>query len=191
MSSRERILDVATVLFVKQGYERTTIDEIGVAAGVTGPAIYRHFKGKSHLLEAVIAKVQEPTVEATAQLLDPTIDPLAALAGMVAIWVDASIRTKALTLTYVHEHPYLNAATRQRIRQRYRAVTDMWMQVLHRIRPDLSAAERMAMVDSTFWLIRSQAFYQSTVARDQLAFRLRCMILGALLADDALGDQGG
>jgi AcrR family transcriptional regulator len=176
---------------VNQGYEETTIDEIGRAAGVTGPAIYHHFKGKAHLFLAIVERVQEPLLAATESLSDSSLDPLEALGGMIAVWVDASLQTRALTLTYTHEHTYLDPPTRERVRAKYRAVTDMWMVVLGRVRPHLPEAERLAMVDSAFWLIRSQAFYRSALPPDRLAGRIRTMVLGALLANDDPGPPAG
>ena len=58
-SSQERILSAATQLFLNQGYEKTSIDEIGVAAGLSGPAIYYHFRSKSDLLLRVVDRAQE------------------------------------------------------------------------------------------------------------------------------------
>jgi hypothetical protein len=49
----ERILEAALHAFAAKGYRATTLDSIGRAAGVTGPAIYRHFAGKQELYLAV------------------------------------------------------------------------------------------------------------------------------------------
>jgi AcrR family transcriptional regulator len=188
-SSQERILAEATRLFLNQGYEKTSIDEIGVAAGLSGPAIYYHFRSKSDLLLRVVDRAQESSIQLSASLLDPALDPLDALSLMVAAWVDDSFRNRALILTYTHEHPHLDPDIRSKLGAKYRAITDMWMVVLARLRPELPRAERLAMVDSAFWLIRSQAFYRSSLPKSQLSRRLRVMVLGSLLADDDPADR--
>jgi AcrR family transcriptional regulator len=172
------------MLFTRQGYERTTVDEIGAAAGLTGPSIYRHFRGKSQLLDAVIGFVVADTLTTTAELLELTEDPMRALRGLVAAWVNVSMDTTLLTQTYVYEYPALDEETRHRLRRRYRGMTDAWTTVLIRVRPELSPIESQAIVDSAFWLVSSQAFFRTTLPRDELARVLRCMVLGALLADD-------
>ncbi len=182
-SSQERILAEATRLFLLHGYEKTSIDEIGVAAGLSGPAIYYHFRSKSDLLLRVVDRAQESSIQVTTSLLDPHVDPLDALSLMVAAWVDDSFRNRALILTYTHEHPHLDQEIRSKLGAKYRTITDMWMVVLARLRPELPEAERLAMVDSAFWLIRSQAFFRSTLPIAQLSRRLRVMVLGSLLAD--------
>jgi AcrR family transcriptional regulator len=47
---REAILTAAAQLFAERGYAAVGMDDIGAAAGVTGPAIYRHFGAKATVL---------------------------------------------------------------------------------------------------------------------------------------------
>ncbi|MCG7633613.1 TetR/AcrR family transcriptional regulator [Gordonia McavH-238-E] len=46
----EQIVRAATLLFQDLGYQNVSIDQIGSAVGLTGPAMYRHFKGKYAIL---------------------------------------------------------------------------------------------------------------------------------------------
>jgi len=50
-------VDEATLLFQRQGFAATSIDQIGEASGVTGPAIYRHFESKDEILLAVLDRI--------------------------------------------------------------------------------------------------------------------------------------
>ena len=50
---RERILAVATALFVERGYEGVAMREIAEACGITKAALYYHFAGKSDVLNAI------------------------------------------------------------------------------------------------------------------------------------------
>lgn len=58
----EQIIRAATFLFQEHGYQNVSIDQIGAAVGLTGPAVYRHFKGKhdvlARALEAQAADVE-------------------------------------------------------------------------------------------------------------------------------------
>src|SRR5690606_17721877 len=40
---REELLAVAANLFAARGFTNVTVDDIGAAAGVSGPALYHHF----------------------------------------------------------------------------------------------------------------------------------------------------
>ena len=50
---REQLLEAAAVLFAERGYHAVGIDDIGAAAGISGPGVYRHFAGKQALLAAL------------------------------------------------------------------------------------------------------------------------------------------
>src|SRR3954464_15108489 len=51
-SSRETLQDAATELFLEQGYEKTTVDEIARRAGVARATFFNYFPAKGDLLWA-------------------------------------------------------------------------------------------------------------------------------------------
>ncbi|MGH2923027.1 MAG: TetR/AcrR family transcriptional regulator, partial [Solirubrobacterales bacterium] len=51
---RALIVEAAGRLFGERGYERTRLDEIAAAAGVTKPIVYRHFDSKRDLYLALL-----------------------------------------------------------------------------------------------------------------------------------------
>jgi AcrR family transcriptional regulator len=51
---RALIIEAAGRLFGERGYERTRLDEIAAAAGVTKPIVYRHFDSKRDLYLALL-----------------------------------------------------------------------------------------------------------------------------------------
>jgi AcrR family transcriptional regulator len=53
-STRARILDSARRLFTRRGYERVTIDDVMVAAGLTRGGFYNHFHDKADLFSAAV-----------------------------------------------------------------------------------------------------------------------------------------
>ena len=64
-SSRETLQDAATELFLEQGYERTTIDEIARRAGVARGTFFNYFPAKGDLLWADL----DPVLEALPDVL--------------------------------------------------------------------------------------------------------------------------
>lgn len=56
--TKDNILLNALDLFSKKGYHATSIDEIGNACNVKGPAIYRHYKNKEAILNAIIESIE-------------------------------------------------------------------------------------------------------------------------------------
>ncbi|MEV5840267.1 TetR/AcrR family transcriptional regulator [Nocardia sp. NPDC052112] len=66
--TRQALVEAAERLFTENGYHRTSLDAVGAAARFTKGAVYRHFKDKQSLFEAVFIRVQTDT--ATTLLAD-------------------------------------------------------------------------------------------------------------------------
>src|SRR5438309_11927972 len=64
MSPRTRILDAAMLVFRRQGFRRSSIEQAAEAAGLTRQALYHHFKSKEALFRAVIERLHENALPA-------------------------------------------------------------------------------------------------------------------------------
>src|SRR5205807_9425082 len=53
---RRRIVQAARILFAEQGYDNTTMEQIGRRAGLSRARVYRLFPGRRELFEAIIAQ---------------------------------------------------------------------------------------------------------------------------------------
>lgn len=56
--TKDRILDSALALFSEKGYDGVGVDLIAENAGIKGPSLYKHFKGKEDILNALIDKAE-------------------------------------------------------------------------------------------------------------------------------------
>ncbi len=56
---RASLLAAAARLFAERGFDGVTLGDIGEAAGVSGPAVYRHVSSKQALLGAILVDVSE------------------------------------------------------------------------------------------------------------------------------------
>src|SRR5690348_6702343 len=72
---RQQLIDVATKLFARTGYEATTTAAIAIAAGVTEPILYRHFKSKQELFVAIVRDVSAITMRGWNALIADVSDP--------------------------------------------------------------------------------------------------------------------
>ena len=59
MSTKQRILDEALTLFAEKGYDGTGVDLIAERVGIKGPSLYKHYKGKEEILNALIDVAEE------------------------------------------------------------------------------------------------------------------------------------
>lgn len=57
-TTKDRILDSALTLFAERGYDGVGVDLIAEKAGLKGPSIYKHFKGKEEILDTLIGNVE-------------------------------------------------------------------------------------------------------------------------------------
>lgn len=57
-TTKDKILDSALTLFAAKGYDGVGVDLIAENAGIKGPSLYKHFKGKEDILNALIEKVE-------------------------------------------------------------------------------------------------------------------------------------
>jgi len=72
---REQLMEVAPKLSARNGYEATTTAAIALAAGVTEPILYRHFKSKQELFVAIVKVVSDRTMKHWEDLIRGVDDP--------------------------------------------------------------------------------------------------------------------
>lgn len=71
---QEKILEAALQLFAEQGYAATSTSKVAKEAGVSEGLIFRHFKNKEGLLEAIFDSIAERTKSIFADIV-LTTDP--------------------------------------------------------------------------------------------------------------------
>lgn len=66
---KEQLIEVATRIFARLGYNATTTHAIADAAGVTEPILYRHFKGKQDMFVAITRQMSKETLSHWRELI--------------------------------------------------------------------------------------------------------------------------
>jgi AcrR family transcriptional regulator len=87
-SSRDQILDAAETLFARQGYDRTTIKQIGAASGLNPALLYYYFAGKEELYQAVLQRIVGTLVSRGGAALDAAADPADAIRRLITAQVE-------------------------------------------------------------------------------------------------------
>ena len=59
LNTKERILETALALFAESGYEAVSTGDIAGALGLTKGALYRHYRNKRAILDAIVARMAE------------------------------------------------------------------------------------------------------------------------------------
>ena len=88
---RQALLSAAAALFALEGFNRVSLEDLGAAAGVSGPAVYRHFAGKQAVLGALLLSVSQDLLDGGRKVVADSDGDLAALGGLVAFHVDFAL----------------------------------------------------------------------------------------------------
>lgn len=149
--SRDRkILQAAAKLIHERGFAGVSVDEIGVRAGVTGPAIYRHFRGKEEILTSLFDEALDGLLEATNLDGETGRERLRAIVLGHAEYV---IREAELTTIWQTESSALSPASRRRFMRRTKTYFDRWHDALGDVYPERSEEEIGAGIHATITLI--------------------------------------
>jgi AcrR family transcriptional regulator len=138
-SRRDVLLERAGHLFAARGFRGVSVHEIGAAAGITGPGIYRHFPSKEALLGAVLVSISERLLAGGRVRRDAASDPAAALEALVEFHTDFALDHPELITVQDREFAHLPAEDRHRVRRLQRAYVEIWVEALCAATPGLGA----------------------------------------------------
>lgn len=82
-ATQERILVAATALFLEQGYEQTTVQEVADRAGVSRATVFWHFSEKAALFREAFSRLLQPFRESVGRDLDD-LEPAKRLEELMA-----------------------------------------------------------------------------------------------------------
>ncbi len=176
-------MEIAVGLFATRGYHGVSMDDIGAAAGVTGPALYHHFAGKEAMLVAALIPVSEGLLAGgLIRASDHEGASRALLDSLVDFHVDFALANPAVIALHLHELDRLPEDPRRAIRRLQRLYVEVWVQTLLAIRTELHDEEARVLAHAAFGLMNSTPFIGVDVDRDRRASLLRAAALAALLS---------
>ena len=157
-SRREVILLAAIPLFSERGYGGVGVDEIGAAAGIAGPGVYRHWRNKEEILVAAFNRWQQLASSGVNQALNAGGTPEDIVASLVDEYVRLVADDPALTVLYLSDSHALPEVEQAVFRREQQALVDDWVTVLRQSRPEMSAAEARVVVHGAMGLVHGYAF---------------------------------
>ena len=63
MNTKKRIIEEALVLFSERGYSDVYVGDIAKAVGIKAPSLYKHFKNKQEIFEAILEELKSSYAE--------------------------------------------------------------------------------------------------------------------------------
>jgi AcrR family transcriptional regulator len=185
---REQILAAAAELFARHGFHGVGIDEIGAAVGVSGPALYRHFRSKDAMLGEMLTSISEILLAGGQERGDAS-GPAEALGELVRFHVDFALDNPALITVQERNLGNLAEPDRRRVRALQRRYVEVWVQAIRDSDPGIDEPTARAAAHAVFGLINSTP-HSRHLGRAGMATMLREMALGALArtrADEPTG----
>jgi AcrR family transcriptional regulator len=181
---RREILDVAVKLLARHGYHGVSMDDIGAAANITGPALYHHFRGgKEQMLADALIPVSERMLAGGRHHASlHTGDPRAALEALVDYHVGFAVESPEIIIVHLHELDRLPEEPRREVRKLQRAYVEEWVRVLCELRPGLKPQQARVLAHGAFGLMNSTPYLSlgDEVSPDETVDLLRQATLAAL-----------
>ena len=152
---RSQLLSAAERLFAERGFLAVRLEDIGAAAGVSGPAIYRHFPNKESLLVELLVGISTRLLAGARDVRARSADAAAALDGLVDFHLDFALGEPDLIRIQDRDLAHLPEAAEKEVRKAQRQYVEVWVNVLRELNPNLAEADARLTAHAAFGLLNS------------------------------------
>lgn len=149
------IVSEAARLFAERGFSGVSLEELGAAVGVSGPAVYRHFANKQALLGAILVRVSERLLSGGQQVIAAPDSPAERLDALIRFHVEFALTDADVIRVQDRDLASLSESDRATVRRLQRAYVELWMAVLAEIHPTRSEPDLRVRAHACFGLINS------------------------------------
>jgi AcrR family transcriptional regulator len=177
---RTQVLDAAARLFAARGFHGVSIDDLGAAAGMAGPGLYRYFQNKDAVLSELLVSISQRLLQEGLECESTHPAPKERLSALVQAHVHFALTEPALITVQERDFDNLMETSRHEVRLLQRKYVEIWVRAacLH-LRSDEDRTR--AAVHATFGLINSTP-HSARFQREQMAAMLTDMAMAALAA---------
>ncbi|MCB5274340.1 HTH-type transcriptional repressor KstR2 [Arthrobacter sp. SO5] len=152
---RQALLSAAAALFAVEGFNRVSLEDLGAAAGVSGPAVYRHFAGKQAVLGALLLSVSQDLLDGGRRVIADSSGAAAALHRLVQFQVDFALSNPDVIRVQDQDFSNLADEDQAEVRALQRNYVELWVEVLAGLHAGTDPAELRMRAHATFGLINS------------------------------------
>lgn len=180
-SRADEILAGAVELFNRKGFHQTTIDDVGAAVGLTGPALYRYYPSKAALLVAVFDSAIEVLLERVGGLKDVQAPDHQKLADLIDYHVDYVLSHRSLMRIIRQEVHSLPEPARQRFRESQQAYLRSWAGIVVGVRSEVDYTSAITLAAGAVALANRFARRQNEIEGPRLKALVCAMVEAALM----------
>ena len=153
VSKRESLLTHAVTLFERNGFEATSLNEIGTAAGVTGPNLYSYFANKTDILETATSRGVSALWLLLNRVLRDNSEPADALGDLVRGYIELAWEQTVLVSLLLSEQQNVDDITRN-LQREYVAE---WVALLRASRPAIGEQAARVLVHTALAVMHTMA----------------------------------
>ncbi len=151
---RLQLVRAATRLFAERGFRAVSMEDLAAEAGVSGPAVYRHFASKEALLADLLIDVSQQLLEQGTRR-SKNGSSFESLKLLIAFHTDFALRDRDLIRIQDHDFANLAPEDARTVSRLQRAYLEVWVEVLGQIDPTLGESVARTMVQAVFGLLNS------------------------------------
>jgi AcrR family transcriptional regulator len=174
---RLEMLAIAADLFAAYGFHNVTVDDIGGAAGVSGPALYHHFISKEALLGEMLVSISQHLLDGGTLLADG--QPVDLLERLILFHCEFAVDNKSLIAVHFRDLIQATGSDQRRVRRLQASYAALWVDAVLARGHGVDPRSARAAVHAGFGLINSTPF-SSTLPRARMIDLLSVMAAGAL-----------
>jgi AcrR family transcriptional regulator len=185
ISRREELLEIAAELFAARGFASVTVDDLGAAAGVSGPALYHHFDSKEAMLGEMLVDISHHLLEA-GRALREAAPATRLLDDLIEMHVDFAVDHRALISVHFRDLLEASADDQRRVRALQRQYVEIWVDALLVRQPEMSVPVARAAIHAALGLINSTPFSPRARRADMVPLLRAMAAAGIAAAPDAI-----
>lgn len=142
---KDELITAASTLFQDRGFHDVSMEDIGSAAGISGPSVYRHFPSKAALFMAAAQRIAQQLEFGRLAVARTATSEADALRGLVASYIETMSRSADL-MTASSQVSALSDADRAELKRVQRDYVAEWTHLLRAVRPELGEVEGRVVV---------------------------------------------
>lgn len=152
---RDKLVAAAERLVAERGFLAVRLEDIGAAAGVSGPAIYRHFPNKEALLVELLVGISTRLLAGAKAVVADAPGAEDALGGLIDFHLDFALGESDLIRIQDRDLGYLPEPAKRQVRKAQREYVEIWVDVLLRLNRASDEADARLMAHAVFGLLNS------------------------------------
>lgn len=180
---RAELLHAAAEMMARDGYTGMRLDDLGAAAGISGPAVYRYFPNKEAVLVELLVDISDRLLDRGREVVRAGLPRDETLGALVDRHLDFSMGEPELIRIQDRDMAHLPADARARVARTQLAYIELWAD-------RIGGSDAQTRAHAVFGLLNSTPHSNR---RGGVGIRrtLRAMAMAALEATDDGGSEAG